>query len=68
MKPIRINWKIKWYTWLFVPTRTEEKFEDLVLLLLVNIFRFFINNSIKNFHMTRLPAVIIFGLVFKRMN
>ena len=68
MKPMRINWRSKWYTWLFVPTKTEEKFEDLVLLLLVNIFRFFINNSIKNFHTTRLPTVIIFRLVFKHMN
>ena len=68
MKPKRINWKSKWYTWLFVPTKTEEKFEDLVLLLLVNIFRFFINNSIKNFHKTGLPMVIIFRLVFKHMN
>ena len=66
MKPKRINWRSKWYTWLFVPTRTEEKFEDLVLLLLVNTFRFFIN-SIKNFH-TRLPMVIIFRLGFKDMN
>ena len=64
VKPKRTNWRSKWYTWLFVPTRTEAKFEDS----LVNIFRFFINNSIKNFDTTKLPMVIIFRLVFKDMN
>ena len=68
MKPTRIKWKSKWYTWLFVATKTEEKLEDLVLLLLVNIFRFFINNSIKNVQTTRLITVIIFRLVLKHMN
>ena len=68
MKPTRTNWRNTWYTWLFVPTKTEAKFEDLILLLLVHIFRFFIKNSIKNFDTTRLPTVIIFRLDFKHMN
>ena len=41
MKPKKINWRSKWYTWLFVPTKTVEKFEDLV---------FFISQSIQIFH------------------
>ena len=68
MKLKRLNWRSKWYTWLLRILKLKKKFEDLFLFFLVNIFRFFINNSIKNSHKTRLPMVIIFRLYFKHMN
>ena len=49
MKPMRINWRSKWYTWLFVPTKTEEKFEDFVLLLLFNYSDFLSTTTLKIF-------------------